>query len=187
MIFSVVTCCVGSFFLKETNLIFGAVGIFLGLIFHLLALKMLLGRRESGDDKASCYYWKIRDVYNFKLFYHNLRVELFYQETEHKKISSKNAAKTNKENMDLILEFSIIDNKKSNIENWRLCQNCKEDMEMKKSKSKNMLKNSFSTAETGLDGEKTLRSEKISPEGEEREQKKGILDILIPRTELLKK
>ena len=47
-------------------------------------------RRQSGDELALEYFWKIREVYNIKLFYHNLRVEMFYQEDLEKiKVLSK--------------------------------------------------------------------------------------------------
>jgi hypothetical protein len=64
----------------------------------------------------------------------------------------------------LVFEFSTIDNKKSNIENWRLCQSCRQDIVIKRNKSKSRMKNSFLTADTGIE----TGSEKISPEGDER-------------------
>lgn len=184
MVFSLVLCCVGTHFLDKEQMILGAFGAGFGLILQFQSLKLLLRKRESGDDKAASYYWKLRDVYNIKLFYHNLRVEMFYQDGDNIEKASKSSQysdKNYKENMDLVFEFSTIDNKKSNIENWRLCQICRQDILMKRNLSKSRMKNSFLTADTGLEGDNTLRSEKISPEGEDRSQKKGILDGLMSR------
>lgn len=150
-------------------------------------MKLLLRNRKSGDDKAIAYYYKIREVYNIKLFYHNLRVEMFYQE----RVGTENAKKTSlqfpssnfKENMDLVFEFSTVDNKKSNINNWKLCQVCRTDIVMKRKLGggKNKMKHSFLTADTTGIEDRTLRSEKISPEDDDRATKKGILSGLISR------
>ena len=85
--------------------------------------------------------------------------------------------------MDLVFEFNIIDSQKSNFENWRLCQLCKQDMiGSNKNSNPNLnpkikMKHSFLTCDTGIDGDKTLVSEKISPEDEHRLSKKGVKGI----------
>ena len=180
-VFSLLLACAGTYFLDKTHMFLGAFGLIFGLILNFQSLKLLTRKRESGDDKAASYYWKIKEVYNIKLFYHNLRVEMFYQDGQNAQKAQKSvqySQKEFKENKDLVFEFSTIDNKKSNIENWRLCQSCRQDIVIKRNKSKSRMKNSFLTADTGIE----TGSEKISPEGDERAQKKGLLDGLMSRS-----
>lgn len=173
-VFSFLLGCAGVHFLDQRQFIIGGFGLLFAVILEYQSLKLLAKKRESGDDKAASYYWKIKEVYNIKLFYHNLRVEMFYQEGSSKQKAAKSvqySEKSFKENMNLVFEFSTIDNKKSNVENWRLCQMCHQDMVIRRNISKSRLKTSFLTADTGLE----TGSEKISPEGDDRAQKKGLV------------
>ena len=74
--------------------------------------------------------------------------------------------------MSLVFKFSTVDTQRTNYENWRLCQFCRQDLKIrggKKSKRKGE-RGSFFTNDTTALGEitiPTVPSEKISPEADE--------------------